>query len=391
MEEIQSGLFYVNAFLLSCLFFWAAESNGFYEKKKNWLCIVFLGLAVLIPCLIAGLRGIDVGKDTKNYIVIWRMALSAVSPEDIGRNIPVFDGETGLKWLSFYISRFTNDIYWFFGAYQLLTIAPLVRAVRILNGRVSLPLAMGTYLFCYFNSTLNATRQSAAVAFIIVASVDLFFNPQKQNWKQVLWGIFEFYVAILLHKAAFIGILLVVLINYLCKSSFGLITKVIFYVLAGLFAAFHISIVLWMAQMGLLNYAFEKYANIFIFKTKDSNLFVNPFDLYCLVDVFCRLILFVPPMIYLRRNKEKVVSFLKTTVIFGFSIFYVVLLMLRTNYGQRISMFLDMFVILLIPMNISNDSKNTRIALIWASIFVYFVLWIMLMGWSASRIYSIDF
>ena len=389
-----SFITYLSVFGVTIVCFSIAEDRSFYNKNSDILGRFLLIIGILIPCIFAGIRDIDVGRDTHNYYYLYEMTVPVANFEDVLSGIKSADNELGFKVILYVLTRFSNNPFWLLFLYQLLTVVPLVVSVHHLNGAVSLPFAMATYLFCFFNNSLNIVRQSAAASFLICGTVILFINPQTDKLKTRFdfKGIICLIISLILHKFSFICCAIIIVIYFVSKSNYKNFTKV--FLLTAIIAIMVSlpNLLTALNNYGLLSHSMQKFADVFVYKTNNSyDYFINPFSQYSLTDIFCRLLLIVPAFVHIKQDKNTSFNLIRNIVLYGFIIYIVILFMFKSNYGQRIAMDLDMCVIIYIPYaaaycdNIKSDIKIVE----KSAIILYWVIWIMYEGWSASRIYSI--
>ena len=178
------------------------------EKQKTKLFILLSVLALLIPCLISGLRAANVGTDTTVYLKpLTQAALSAKNlPEYLRtywfyswRNVYVKDYEIGFSLLVYIAAKFTGSMAAVQFAVGAMILVPIY--IALCRNRKKLPIWLGMlffYLF-FFNSTLNMMRQWVAMAFLLLAFQ---FLTEKK------WGLVVVFslCALLFHMSAILVI-----------------------------------------------------------------------------------------------------------------------------------------------------------------------------------------
>lgn len=388
---ILSLVFYLVVFAITILCFYLSEHLT-KEQQKYSKYISFVG--ILFICLVAGMRGKDVGIDVKNYIVNYcNIAKNYNRLYDIFNSVYLDIGNEYLFGFLLYIcTRFNNSVQLLLFALQFLTIWPIYIACELFKKKYkefSITFAMSIYLFLYFNNSLNMMRQSVAVAFIILGVVSIIVNKNK------IKNCIPFIVAILAHKSSLIGIMLVLLIVYLYKNRIRL--KNIFVILLNLLII-NIPICIQFCYNILIKYKISNehynfYNDIFITKNVDREWFVNPFSNYSL-SFIAFIIIFTTFIILsnIKKNKNKNTEekedklLFSIIVLYGYYIYLSILFSFKTMYGIRISIFLDMFNIIALPFCVSKNKKY--LLLVSISLVACWMILIMRLGWSGSNIYS---
>lgn len=183
-------------------------------KKKFWL---FSALALLIPCIIAGLRSETVGTDVQVYVK--PMVESAISASGFRayfadfwfekwRNLFVADYELGFSLVVFAVARVTRSLPVVLFVIQALTIVPFYAALARTRKSEPLWLGMLVYFFFSYNTSLNLMRQWLAMAFLLLA-----FRMLLEK-RPVLLTVFSL-VALLFHYSAIIMVLIYLIYLYI--------------------------------------------------------------------------------------------------------------------------------------------------------------------------------
>lgn len=160
------------------------------EHRRPWT--VERGLvgfvALLIPCLVAAFRADSIGTDVMIYArPLFDLASNASSfgafldSTWVGGWVvrEVADIEVGFSFLTYLVAKATHSFAALLFCVQALTIVPIYCALRKMGDGVSTWLGMATYLFLYFNSSLNAMRQWMAIGFLLLAFAYLFQNKKR--------------------------------------------------------------------------------------------------------------------------------------------------------------------------------------------------------------------
>ena len=205
MGVFGSAIIYLITFFSSIILFWVGQRLYKYGYRKSILRKIVFLIAVLIPCLLAGFRADSVGLDVKGYILHSMQTASFSGIHSFTECCKALDmaPEYLYMFLVYVCSRVTSDSGLLLFMVQLLTIGPIAVAAIQLRKEISIPLVMATYLFCFYNNTLNIMRQSVSCAFILLGTTYMYNKKLKINKKTVVC----FVLACLFHKSALIGIL----------------------------------------------------------------------------------------------------------------------------------------------------------------------------------------
>ncbi len=393
-EQFESIMIYLSTFSMSILLFWIGQKLYDYGPKTVILRKIIFFLAALVPSILAGIRANSVGIDVKGYIVPdMRMACS-MSIHSFSDCCHVLDRapEYLYMFLVYVSSLFTADEGLLLFLIQFFTIAPIALAVINLREEISVPLAMGTYLFCFYNNTLNMMRQSIAIAFILLGAVYIFKNDMRLNAKAIVCMI----VACLFHKSGIIGVLAVYTI---CKIETVKLRKWVYRIICVCLILIPVIITPFfefLESRNLVNDVYSYYANIFLYKSIKRDWFLeSPFTLGVTAMVLCWIARVAVPCFLLWRNKfennikERIICYM---AVGGTAIYLIVLYTMSTIYGSRVSAFFDIFIVLLVPFAVHKPNKRMKRLILWLMIFGFWLIYVILLRWSGeSDIYEFRF
>lgn len=393
-EEFSSALIYLTAFASSIGLFWMGQKLYAYGKSAYiQQKIVFL-LAVLIPCLLAGFRANSVGIDVEVYVVPdMRMSASA-HIQSFADCCSLLDRAPEYLYmlLVYLCSRITADEGLLLFMLQFLTITPILLAVVKMRKDISVPLAMATYLFCFYNNSLNMMRQSVACSFILLGAVYIFEHGQKINAKAVIC----FIVAFLFHNSAFIGIIAVYVLCAIPSLSLKKWAYILIYSLIILIPIVLTPIFELFNSLGLISEKLISYADIFLYRTgRQDWFFDSPFTLRFFLTTLCLVGRLTVPCFCLKNYKyynDSKITTIRSAAICGTMIYLIIQYTMNTIYGNRVSVFLDIFTILLVPYAAQGKNKKTKRGILWMMIITFWILWVMVLKWSGeSDIYKFRF
>lgn len=182
-------LIYLGAFILSFLFLKIGQQ---YQLK------VFTYIGLIIPIVIAGFRGINVGTDTSNYYDLYSIF------EHENKYLPIVEP------LFFIITKIAiafNSFCIVLIIYETICIVFLYYAIKKVSSKIIISTAwvLLLYYLIAFNPSLNTMRQYAAMSYFLYITSFLF------NKRYKLYIILSM-IGIMLHSTIFVcsGIVLII-------------------------------------------------------------------------------------------------------------------------------------------------------------------------------------
>lgn len=204
---------YVAVFFAATVIFWLGDLIK--AKQRIYLDII----AILFLCLLAGFRSGKIGTDTAGYIQpMIRGAMTSSNLKDFfhyswisGRIRTVFEYEIGYVLVVYVVSIFFKSIVVTQTVLELLIVLPIYFALRM---KKDVPIWFGMLVFMlqFFNGSMNLIRQSLAMSFVFLA-VTCWIQGYKKRY--ILYIAF----AVSFHKTALIGILIMLLYEYVSKKG----------------------------------------------------------------------------------------------------------------------------------------------------------------------------
>jgi len=189
LSQFQTAILYITMLALTFVLSQAA-------KKKN--SFLPFALLLMVYVLIAGLRSISVGIDTKNYAKLF----------ETGEYIWLKDKGFIIFTDLFYKK---TDVHTYLFVISLLTYTFTFIGIWGIRKHIDLPLTMTFYFACMFLPTLNIVRQSFAFSIVFLALPLLFKN------RYVLFILFVV-LASTIHIVSFVAIL-ILLFHIICTWS----------------------------------------------------------------------------------------------------------------------------------------------------------------------------
>lgn len=166
-------IIYLVVFVLSAIFF--SYSEYCCRRREKIVCIL---IGIMLPAILAGCRGASIGTDVQVY-GIWHYKTACVADHFMQYFSSVRNSlfsELLYHFLVYGLSRFFSNYHWGLFAYSLLTISFTYAGMNQYKKQMNTPLWLGMllYYFAFYNTTLNAMRQSIAVSIVFFASAFLF-------------------------------------------------------------------------------------------------------------------------------------------------------------------------------------------------------------------------
>lgn len=384
--RILSLLLYAVTFTISYYCMRAAKIET--GKSINKSRIIYLCLAVLIPCVLAGLRSDTVGTDVGVYIVrdVKYGALSQSFRQL--QNLMSSEAEFLYCVLVYIATRFTSDAVVLLFLLQMLSIMPCVKAFYLLKDRINVPLAYLIYLLYFYNTSLNVMRQAVACSFILMGGAYLYSEKKYKRFKMIL----SFIVAILFHRAAILGIILLLFINCFSKFKGKHIIRLLLFVGICFLPTLLIKSTDYLISNPAIPYRYKFYLRVFVLHESHEGYFVNPYSLYTLVDLLFRTLLVVVPIYFAyRRKKNQEEEMLENICLSGLFMYSIVLFSMQTAYGNRVSMFLDYFIMLLASYIIPEHFLSKRKFIYEVILLMSWLIMVMYFGSSGSQNYLFRF
>lgn len=203
-------MIYFITFSLSLLLMHKAYSSK-TRRVFIWLSI----FSILIPALLAGMRGITVGVDTRNYYeIVWIRAIrsdsmgSFINSYIFGRTIwiePLFMLLAGI------IEKITGDYQIFLFCIHLIIVSCVYIGAYRLRNHANPLFVFLLFFFLYYNYSLNISREFIAISIIYAAFRDV------EDKKYIRYYFFVA-IAALFHIVGILGII-PALINFLMFPS----------------------------------------------------------------------------------------------------------------------------------------------------------------------------
>lgn len=241
---------YIVTFALSLL--GVKMADFWYNDRPRFL--VGSLLAVLPPILIAGLRDFTVGSDTDLYVV---PIFNGIASN--GQNLMEFlDSYPGMEWgylfLTFIVSRLTDQPVFLLLCIHILIILPLYMTAMKWREYLSPVFFMFIFYMIFFQESLSIARQSIALSLSLQAFT--FFMEDKY----IKYVVYTF-IALLFHQTAVIALSLPLF--YIIVDRFSIREYYLYYIgVALIIVLFFLNldgILIWLIDSGYIDLKFLKY------------------------------------------------------------------------------------------------------------------------------------
>ena len=195
-------MIYIITFISSCVFLGLSEkSRSRYIKKL----LVFI--AILLPCILAGMRADTIGTDVKVYVEpLYNAAKQSTSFSSymnqrwyvIWRYMYVSKFEIGFTTLVYLIVKFGGSLGTVLFFIHALIVAPIYFGLKRMDKKYPIWLGMLVFYLMFYNTSLNMMRQWIAMAILFWGLSYLLTNKKKKYFIVVI-------VACLFHTSALMG------------------------------------------------------------------------------------------------------------------------------------------------------------------------------------------
>ena len=195
---------YLICFAISCLLFKISEF-----VKSRIISGLITVIAVIIPCILAGLRADTIGSDVQGYVKpLFDAACTSNSflqyqnMEWMGewRYIYVHEFEIGFTLVVYIIAKIFKNINILLFIIEILIIAPFYKGLSYFKKELPMWLCMIIFYLMSYNITLNMIRQWIAMAL-------LFYGFKYIIKRNIYKFIFIVLVAMSFHNTAIIGMI----------------------------------------------------------------------------------------------------------------------------------------------------------------------------------------
>ena len=337
-------------------------------------------IALLLPCVLAGMRALDVGTDTRSYSEMFNKASESTSineylDSNLQGNRAVGDFEPGFTFLLFFVSQF-GDYHLAMFVIELLIILPIYfgcKKNKYLKNKIWL--CMLVYYLLFFNVGLNAMREYVALSFAFYAICTYLSEDRRRILKYLVATI----IAILFHKVALLSIP-IILIHYLVCHKHT--SKIVFGKIVIPMNIIRMFLVLVLALVLTLN---MNVLDSFLYSADGFQRYTSYYDgeVSLTINYMIKVVpILIISIVLLKKFIKKYDSALLYVILFCFSTVIFGLLANTSLYGDRISDIFKIFNVVYFPMlAITPDSKRGRI-ITTSAIIIYCIVYFNCRGCS---------
>lgn len=320
------------------------------EQKNKDIAVAIKILAIFIPALLAGMRAIDVGTDTKLYI---EPAFNdAVNATDFSAFYKMYDIEPLYMLFTFVCAKIFANVNVFMTALYFIITLLAYKIAKNNSDKAPLSITYAVFLLFYFNKSLNLVRQTISILLIIYG---LKYVKNKKYTKSIAIIL----VSILIHKTAIIGALIYLIYGIFDKENTKYY-KIIILVVSALFLLVYKPLLNFLINdIHVLNSRYNYYINSNKVDVSLSYMLFNLSLLICSLAFYKKLV-----------KHDKFNEYLVFIVILGNIL---MLLSTQFNFVIRISYYFTYLYLLIIPEMVEICDTNEKKSIMTMALLTIFV------------------
>lgn len=208
------------------------------RAKNRDVMLFFSALAVLIPCVLGGLRAENLGNDTGGYArTDFRLALHSPTFQAFVSNKTTLSHELGYSFITYSLTKLFGVFSINLFAYQLITITCIYIGAYRQRERVPVPFTMLIFLILQYCQTYCLIRQCISASIIFMGLKPL------ENKKYKTFTLYVF-TAMMFHTSALLGLFLFLLFHMMIGSDYIVRKK--------LFKVFLLAVILSLVPLGMV-------------------------------------------------------------------------------------------------------------------------------------------
>lgn len=370
-------LIYIGTFIFATIFMY------FGSKCKKKIGRYFLiSLAICIPCLLAGLRDVNIGTDTSGYVIkIFSAAIQSSGLKDFyntliyheWKYVTISSFEYGYTTLVYLEAKLFNNFFASLFINQIVIILPIVLGLLKYEKRYGIKAYIGYmfFLFMFFNVSLNAVRQFMSISILFYGISTLIVDKSKKKYFLCLIQ------SVLFHTSGVLGIIPFLFftiqkthkLSFICgnvKISIETIQKLLLIVFCAVFL-FYGSNILSSINLSIIS----SYIN---YLPRNVNLSIN------------QIILQIPYLTLMYKERRNISKFRNSSAENRkFLAFNMLIFIIQFGFSQlstvtvnswRINLIFSLFLIVTIPLVISLEKHvKTRKIILMISITYVAIYW----------------
>lgn len=381
MDILLSGLLYLAVYTWTICITYIAEKKDRLSRKPSKVLAILIA-AIIVPCLLAGMRDTSVGTDTGGYAInLMNYVIKSDSFAEL-REVDKTYTEIGYQFFVYIISRFCLrfEIVLFFTEFMILL--PFIIAIFYVRKELSMTKCIAAFMFCYYHLSLNLMRQSIAMSLTILACI-LFAYCNKK-----VIAAFVITLAYFFHKFTLIIVLILFVAWILKRFLFNPRKRLLIFTAILGCPVFFIPIIFKISPL-ILTGAFQKFVKyvsgeqgIGILTKLRSPSFI----------IFT--LLFISSWYSYTTSPKKKTKYDVTLLFLAFLTIECSFLQAFITYANRISYFLMPFFILFLARSFKftlRFKEKDRAFFFYMLIVVYWLFNGMLSASSSTAIYKVSF
>lgn len=181
---------YFASMIISCLFTYLGTRKN--DKYLN----IWIVLAIVIPCIVAGARDTSIGTDTMTYIVPLKNYANQVP--NLARFMLYGNAEPGFLLYVYFVTKWTNHLFWICFGIELFCMVFVYLALRDNGVGKYTWIGMLVFHLMFYSFTLNLVRQFMGL------SVGLYSFKYIKSRKWKTYCFISILLTILIHRISFI-------------------------------------------------------------------------------------------------------------------------------------------------------------------------------------------
>ena len=355
-EDDNNMYIYIGTFMVSSFLLWSVENKADTAVVRK--IIVFL--ALLLPIMLAGMRAIGIGTDTKVYVnLLYDAAINSSNIIEyfnyevfsVYQYLPVSDWEPGYCLLVYITTKLFSSYQAVLFVTQALINICVYKGLRYFKDSIPVWFGMLTFYFLFYNTSYNAMRQWIAMAILFWGFI---FIVEKKKVKFII----TLMVAMMFHTSAIIGGIVFLLYEYSIMNSKSQVRilfrgkeleqdvyKVLIVALVGIIVLLAIPVVANILSM--FGPAFVRYVYVYL----RGSIEFMPMQIIRRIPLFFVVICYWKKL----RMKTETATFLVIMMVMDIVISQLGSI---TNQSGRIGGYFSAYYVLLYPYLLSVQKKN---------------------------------
>ena len=180
------------------------------KSCRGLLKCLLVAIALMIPCIYAGLRDVNVGTDVQTYL-IWDFDLAKSVSLNTFLKLREGIAPIGYSIFIWIITKVTGSLVAVLFILQFLTIFPIYKSLEFYSAD-SISVGIMVYLLLFYPISMNAMKQMVAVSWCLYSLIWMLKSER-------IASLFSFLLALSFHQTAFLAIPIYILGKIIYRSS----------------------------------------------------------------------------------------------------------------------------------------------------------------------------